>query len=193
MNVYEAITKRRTVRKFKQDEISVDILKKLVDAGRLAPQGANLQPVKYIVVNEKNLLEPIFKTTAWAGYIRPEADPKEGEKPVSYIVVLIDTEIKKAGYDVDAGAAVENILLAAFEEGIGSCWLGAINREDIKKVLNIPEKYIIHTMVALGYAAEEPVVVDENGSIKYYKDEKGVLNVPKRKLEDVIFFNDKIE
>jgi nitroreductase len=193
MNVFEAITKRRTIRKFKQEEISVDILKKLVDAGRLAPQGANLQPVKYIIVNERNLLEPIYETTSWAGYIRPEGDPKEGEKPVAYIVVLIDTEIKKAGYDVDAGAAVENLLLAACEEGIGTCWLGAINRENIKKILNVPDRYIIHTMVALGYAAEEPVVVDENGSIKYYKDENGVLNVPKRKLEDIIFYNDQVE
>jgi nitroreductase len=189
MNVYDLILKRRTIRKFKPQEISEESLRKFINAARVAPQAANMQPLKYIVVNEEKLLDPIFDTTAWAGYIRPQGDPQEGEKPSAYIVILADTEIKKAGYDVDAGAAVENIILTALEEGIGSCWLGAINKDKIKEILNIPDKYIIHTMLALGYPLEEPIMEEENGSIKYYKDETGRLHVPKRKLEDIMFFN----
>jgi len=192
MNVYETILTRRTIRKFKQEQVSEEILKKLVDAARVAPQGANLQPLKYAVVNDKTLLEAIFPTTAWAGYIKPAGDPDENERPMAYIVVLVDTEVKKADYDVDAGAAVQNILLTAIEEGLGSCWLGAINRNKIAEILNIPQKYLIHTMVALGYPAEVPVMEDEDGSIKYYKDDEGVLHVPKRKLQDIIFFNNNI-
>lgn len=186
MDVYEAILKRRAIRKFKQDKIKIDVLKKIINAARLAPQGSNMQPMKYIIVYEKQTVDKIFETTAWAGYIRPQADPKEGERPTAYIVVLADTEIKKSGYDTDAGAAVENMLLAAAGEGIGSCWLGAINRDRIRQILSIPERYRIHTLVALGYPAEHPVSEDENGSIKYYKDENGVLHVPKRKLNDII-------
>lgn len=193
MGVYETIMKRRTIRKFKQEQIRTEILKKLVDAARVAPQGANMQPLKYVIVNEKVLVDELFPTTAWAGYIRPAGDPGQDERPVSYIVVLVDTDIKKAGYDVDAGAAVENLLLAACEEELGSCWLGAIDREKIKEILNIPEKYIIHTMIALGYPSEEPVTEDEKGTIKYYKDELGVLHVPKRKLEDIMFYNKEIQ
>lgn len=190
MNVYEAIQKRRSIRKYKQLTVDEKIIKKLIDAGRVAPQGANLQPLKYIVVNSKELLNGIFDTIGWAGHIRPEGNPKPGEEPTAYIVILVDTEIKKAGYDVDAGAATENILLTAEEEGIGTCWLGAINREKIKEILNIPDRYIIHTMVALGYPAEEPVMEElKDDSIKYYKDENEVLHVPKRKLEDIIFYN----
>lgn len=193
MSVFETIFKRRTIRNFKQEAIPKEKLKKLVDAARVAPQAANLQPLKYVIVNDEKLLEPIFKTTAWAGYIRPAADPQDGQKPVAYILILVDSEIKKEGYDVDAGAAVENLLLTATEEGLGTAWLGAIDRKKIKELLNIPDKYIIHTIVAIGYPAETPVIEDEKGnSIKYYKDGNNVLHVPKRKLEDILFFNNKI-
>lgn len=192
MSVYETIYKRRTIRKFKQDIIPVEKLKKLVDAARVAPQGGNVQALKYVVINDKELIEPIFKTTAWAGYIRPDGDPKEGEKPTAYILILGDTEIKKEGFDIDAGAAVENLLLTAVEEGLGAAWLGAIDRKKIKDLLEIPDKYVLHTLVALGYPNETPVIEDAEKCIKYYKDENGVLHVPKRKLESIIFFNNDI-
>ncbi len=189
MNVYDAIRRRRTIRKFTQQPISVETLTKLADAARLAPQGANLQPVKYLVVNDQKLLEPIFATTKWAAYISPNGTPAAGERPTAYVVILIDTEIKKAGYDIDAGAAVENMLLAAVGEGLGSCWLGAIDRDQIRSLLAIPERYIIHTLVALGYPGEDPTTEDAGESIKYYKDEQGRLHVPKRRLDDLLFFN----
>jgi len=192
MSVFETIYKRRTIRKFKQDVISVEILKKLVDAARIAPQGGNAQALKYVVINDEKLIEPIFKTTAWAGYIRPAADPQEGQKPTAYILILGDTEIKKEGFDIDAGAAVENLLLTAVEEELGAAWLGAIDRKKIKELLNIPDKYVLHTLVALGYPDETPVIEDTEKCIKYYKDENGVLYVPKRKLEDIIFFNNNV-
>lgn len=192
MSVFETIYKRRTVRKFKQDVISLEKLKKLVDAARVAPQGGNIQALKYVVINDEKLLEPIFKTTAWAGYIRPAGDPKEGEKPTAYILILGDTEIKKEGFDIDAGAAVENLLLTAVEEGLGAAWLGAINRNKIKEILNIPDRYVLHTLVALGYPNEIPVIEDTEKNIKYYKDENGVLHIPKRRLEDILFFNNLV-
>ena len=193
MSVFETIFKRRTIRNFKQEVIPEEKLKKLVDAARVAPQAANLQPLKYVIINDEKLLEPIFKTTAWAGYIRPTADPQDGQKPVAYILILVDSEIKKEGYDVDAGAAVENLLLTATEEGLGTAWLGAIDRKKIKELLDIPDKYILHTLVAIGYPAEAPIIEDKkDDSIKYYKDKNNVLHVPKRKLEDIVFFNNKI-
>lgn len=189
MELYEAIRARRSIRKFKQQPVPVEVLTKLVDAARLAAQGSNMQPMKYLLVHEAELLDPIFSTTRWAGAIAPQGNPADDERPMAYIVVLVDTEVKKAGYDVDAGAAVENLLLAAVAEGIGACWLGALERDNIRAILNIPERYVLHTMVALGYPAESPLMEEEQGSIKYYKDEQGVLHVPKRKLQDIIFHN----
>lgn len=186
MSVYDLILKRRTIRKFKQEPIPVDVLRKLVDAARLAPSAANLQPIKYIIVNSTDVVEAVFKHVKWAAYIAPAGNPGENEKPVAFIVMLADTEIRKSGYELDIGAAAQSIFLAALEEGIGTCWMGAINRDEIRAILSIPERYIIDTVIALGYPAESPVAEDENGSVKYYKDENGVLHVPKRKLEDVI-------
>lgn len=186
MSVYETILKRRTIRKFKQEPIKTETLKKLINAARVAPSGSNMQPLKYALVNEKPIVDKVFEQVKWAGYIAPEGNPKEDERPVAFIVVLADTEIRKAGYELDIGAAAQNIFLTAEEEGIGTCWMGAVDRDKIREILQIPEKYVINTVIALGYRGENPVLEDEKGSIKYYKDENGVLHVPKRKLEDII-------
>ncbi len=66
--------------------------------------------------------------------------------------------------------------------------MGAINRTKIRQSLNIPQKYLLNTVIALGYKDEDPVIegLDEEGSIRYYKDEDGTLHVPKRSLDDII-------
>ncbi len=193
MNVYEAILKRRTIRKFTQQTIDRDILKKLVNAARVAPQGANLQPLKYIIIDEQTLLPAIFETTKWAGYLYPHATPEAEERPVAYIVILNDLNIKKAGWEIDAGAAIENLILAAMQEEIGTCWLGAIDRNKIKEILNIPNQYHVESMVALGYPKEQPVMEERNENIKYYKDNQGILHVPKRTFDEVVFYNKGVE
>lgn len=192
MSIYETILKRRTIRKFEQRSIDRAILEKLVNAARLAPSAANMQPLKYVIVDATEMVDEVFKYLKWANYIAPAGNPGEGEKPVAYICILVDTEIRNSGYDLDVGASAQNIFLGALEEGIGTCWLGAIDREGIKGALNISDRYILSTVIALGYASESPQVEDESGSIKYYKDEKGVLHVPKRRLQDVLLGFNKL-
>jgi nitroreductase len=186
MSVYETILKRRTIRKYKQEKIEKDILIKLVNAARFAPSGANLQPLKYIIVDKPELLKEVFANLKWAGYLAPFGDPKEGEQPMAYIVVLVDTLIRKSGYELDAGAAIQNILLAAEEENLGACWIGSVNREALKNILKISEEYMIIDVVALGYKGEESVAEEREDSIKYYKDKNNVIHVPKRKLDEII-------
>lgn len=186
MSTYELILKRRTTRKFLQDRISREELEKLVNAARFAPSANNLQPLKYILVDENEIVQSVFNNVRWAGYIAPLGNPAENERPVAFIAILVDTEIRKTGYELDIGAAAQNIFLAALEDGIATCWMGAIDRDEIRKILRIPEKYILDTVIALGYPAECPVAEEEDGSVKYYKNENGVLHVPKRKLEDII-------
>ena len=189
MNVYDLILKRRTIRRFKQQPIAEPILKKFVNAGRLAPSGANLQPLEFIVVNDSELVEQVFPSVKWAGYIAPAGDPPEGARPVAYILVLINTAIKPKHGEVDAAAAIENMILTALDDGIGSCWMGAIDRDQLRVMLNILPKYDIDSVLSLGYPDESPVIEDMENSIRYWKDEKGVLHVPKRKLEDIIHYN----
>lgn len=189
MSINELIKKRRSIRKFRQKKIPRDNLVKLVDNARLAPSAANLQPWNFVIIDENDLCEEIFSALTWAGYVKPKRNPQEGEKPVAYIIIIINKTINENNYQHDCGAAAENIILSALEEGIGSCWLGAINRDKIRKILKLPEEYIVDTVIALGYPLESPKVVEAKGDIKYYLDKNDVLHVPKRKLEDILHIN----
>ncbi len=186
MQVYDAITKRRSIRRFKQDSIPLDTLKKLLDAARVAPSASNLQPLHYILVVNPDLRKRIFPALKWAGYISPQGTPPPGEEPAAYIVVLVNKNVAREDYQLDAGAAIENAILAALEEGIGSCWLGAIDRHKIREILDVSDEFEIESVVALGYPNEEPVMEPMNDSIEYWKDESGRLHVPKRALEEIL-------
>jgi len=188
MNFDEIIMTRRSIRRFKQIPLSIDFLKKLVNAARLAPSGANLQPLEYIIVNEKEICEKIFSALKWAGYIKPEWKPDENEKPVAYIVILVRKGVSPF-CDIDAGLSAENIMLLAWSYGIGSCMLGNIDRKKIKDILKIPDDYDVHSVIALGFPAEKSVVEEMKDSVEYWRDENGVMHVPKRKLEDVLHVN----
>lgn len=189
MSLYELILSRRSIRQFKPEPVSRDILKKLVNAARLAPSGANLQPLEFIVVDDKELRKLLFPCLKWAAYIAPEGDPKPGHEPTAYIIVLVNLQVRDEGYERDVGAAVENMILAALEEGIGSCWIASADRDKIQEMLKIPVNYKIDSLLVLGYPDEEPKVEEMKESIKYWKDKKGRLHVPKRILGNIIHFN----
>ena len=189
METIDAIKKRRTIRRFLQDPIPFDDLKDLIDAARLAPSGGNLQPCEFMVIDDVNLLEGVFSTLAWAAYLGQEGKPKEGEKPVAYIVVFINEKKQSSTPFADISAAIENILIAAFDKGIGSCWIGSVQKEKLAQLLNMPRNYSIQYVVALGYPAEKAVVEEEHGSLKYWRDEKGVHHVPKRRIDDILHHN----
>ena len=184
MNVMEAIMTRRTIRKFTQEEIPEGTLRELVDAARMAAYGGNIQPLRYSVITGKELREDVFATTKWAGYLTDGA-PKEGERPTAYIIVYSDETVKKECM-VDAGAAVTNIMLSAHEQGIGTCWIGSVNRVALREILGTPENLRILYVVALGYPAQKSRAVEMTDSIRYYLDEEGVLNVPKMSLDQVL-------
>ena len=187
MNIYEFIKSRRTIRKFKQDELSVEQLQKYIDVARVAPSAANIQPLKYIVVKSREMSEKMFLLVKWAGYLATEYNPEEGERPTAYVVVCADTTIRKAGYDMDIGAAVENMMLCALADNVGACWMLSIDRDEIRKLLSIDEHLEISCVVAMGYLAETPKeALVENGDIKYYLDKTNTLCVPKRQMGDII-------
>ncbi len=159
MNIEEAIYKRRTIRRYKQDPIPTDILKKLIDYARVAPAGSNIQSLEFIIVESHEMREKLFPLVRWASSLPKEKrTPESGRKPTAYIVVLVNTDIKQSYVDFDVGAAVENILLGAISYGIGSCWMGSIKGSKIKTLLEIPENYEIKHVISLGYPDETSVV-----------------------------------
>jgi nitroreductase len=186
--IYEKIKSRRTIRKYARKDVPEEVLLKCVDAARLSPSGVNRQPLKYIIVNDQELLKEVFSTLSWAGYL-PDYKPSEEEMPRAYIVILLDKSLRKnPGHD--AGIATMSVSIVAYDEGLGSCILGAVDREKLRKVLNVPDGLDIVLVVALGYPAENPVVDKmKDGNIKYWLDENEVLHVPKRSLKDIVKWN----
>lgn len=183
------VISRRSIRQFKPEPVSRDILEKIVNTARLAPSAANLQPLEFVVVDEEEIRKQLFTCLKWTSYIAPEGNPKPGHEPAAYIVILVNSQVRDKGYERDVGAAVENMILTAWEEGIGSCWIASAERNKIQEMLKIPKYYQIDSVLAVGYPDEEPMVEDMKDSIKYWKDKNGRLHVPKRKLGDVLHLN----
>ncbi len=187
MKVYDAIQNRRSIRKFRQELIPKETLLKLVDCARLAAYPMNLQPLKFVILDEPKVLEQVFSCTRWAGFLE-NGTPSKEERPTAYILMLGDTDIKKnSDFQVEVGAAGATITLVATEEGVASCWLGALNRDKIREILEIPDTLTVLDVIALGYPAQESQAVPiVDGDFKYYMKES-ILQVPKRSLDEVLW------
>jgi nitroreductase len=204
MDTYRTILKRRSIRSFKQRKVSIKMLRRMVNAARLAPSAANLQVLEFFIVTSKALCGELFKHLRWAGYIVPKGNPSPGNEPTAYIIMLVN--MKKVSQQLvkrdelairhsfnpdlrDIGAAAENIILTAGSKNIASCWLGAVNKQGIKKLLGLPRYIDVDSVIALGYANTMARPVKYKGSVRYFLDKNGVLNVPKRTLREVMHIN----
>ncbi len=187
MSVRDLILKNRSYRRFHQDvPISMELLHEMVDAARLSGSARNMQPLKYMLFYDPAGCARIFPTLAWAGYLKDWPGPDEGERPSAYIIQLGDLELTDDWW-CDDGIAAQSMLLTAVEKGFGGCIIGSVQREKLRKILSIPDRYRIIQVLALGKPAEE-VVIDEvrEGDIKYWRDENGVHHVPKRSIRELI-------
>ncbi len=186
MEFKELVEKNRSYRRFKQDQ-AVDraVLEELVDLGRMSASGANLQPLKYMLSSDARLNAEIFPNLMWAGYLKQWPGPADGERPAAYIVILNDTEIA-GNSGCDHGIAAQTILLGATEKGLGGCMLGALDRRGLADVLDIPDRYEILLVLALGVPDETVRLVEAAGPIEYFRDENDAHIVPKRPLAEVI-------
>ncbi|MHA2183025.1 MAG: nitroreductase family protein [Promethearchaeota archaeon] len=188
MKFEEIIYQRRTIRRFKQDPVPLDTLKKLVDYARVAPMAKNVQALDFIIVVNPEIREKLFPLVGWAGSLPPDQrTPEKGREPTAYIIILVNNDVKPAYVDFDVGAAAENILLGAVNFGLGSCWMGNVRFQKLKALLEVPDFYVIKQVISLGIPDEESTMEPFSDSYKYWKDEKGNMHVPKRDLEDIIF------
>ena len=188
MELKDLILKNRSYRRFYEDhEISLTILRELVDLARLSPSGGNLQPLKYKLANDAGMNQKIVPCIGWAGYLTNWPGPDEGERPSAYIIMLEDSGIKMEVRN-DQGIAAQSILLGAAEKGLGGCIIGSIKKERLREALEIPLHLEILLVISLGKPKEIVVLesLPPDGNIKYWRDETMIHHVPKRSLEDII-------
>lgn len=166
------------------------LLEEFVENARLASSASNLQPLRFALVDSTGPRTAVYACLHWAGYFPDWPGPSEGERPAAYIVVLHDTEIAQRTEYLwcDAGFACDRIMLSAVEAGYGGCPVASIEKEQLRSVLELPERYAILIVLALGRPKERVVLTDLGSydDIKYYRDDAGTHFVPKRSLGDLI-------
>ena len=169
MDVYEAIRKRLSIRKYKPDDVPQETIESLLEAMRLAPSGKNGQPWKFIVIRDAELRQKLVPACKGQKFV--------GEAPVVICACGFEEKCyQKMGgywksYPVDIGVAFAHLSLAAVAEGLGTCWIGAFYEAQVKEILGIPADMRVTSMMTLGYPAESPAAR------------------PRKKLEDVIVYD----
>ena len=191
MEFSEILKRRRSIRRFRQEEIPLETLKELVEAAALAPSAANARCLRYVLVREKELLRAVLEQTAWGGHVKPYRNPEFGVTgPTAFLAVCTDLRAdgKPSPYaETDAGAAIQSVLFRATDLGLGGCWIGAFNRQEVGRLLGLENRIVLY-LVGLGRPAESPILyrIGSGDPTPYYLDSDDVIHVPKYTVDDIL-------
>ncbi len=153
MEFYEVIRQRLSVRAYKPDPVPDDVLNRILEAGRLAPSAKNFQPWKFIVVKDEKIKQELVPACRNQMFI--------AQAPIVICACAVLEQAWKGmgGYwsaaEVDVTIALEHIILAAANEGLGTCWIGAFIEEEVRRVLGIPAGVKPVALTPIGYPAQE--------------------------------------
>lgn len=165
-----------------------------VDHARFAPSSVNAQPFRYYLAWEKEEVAKIQSLTKWARALPQMQLPHEGKCPTGFIIICQDLNIGESlsRYQKDVGIVAQTMLLAAAEKGLGGCMIGNYGAKPVKEALKLPENLMPMLIVAFGKPDETIILeeIEEGENTNYYRDEKDVHYVPKRKLEDIVITRD---
>ncbi len=188
MTLSELYSGCRTYRRFSQTPVPTALLREAVNQARLVNSAANAQVLRYIVVSDPAVVVAIQPHVKWAGYLPPEDGvPKADERPTAFVAIVKTAEA--GGYaDIDVGIATHALTTVAWEGGVGSCIMGAIDRTALKALLSIREEDDLRLMIAFGYPSHKSYTVPLSDTVKYALDDNRDYVVPKRALEDVVAF-----
>jgi len=152
LDFLEVIKTRRSIRRYKPDPVSDEIIHKLIDAACHAPSADNIQPWEFIAVRNKQIKEKLSQTHAWSYFVK--------DAPVC-IVALGNERLSPSYFVIDTTCAVQNLLLAAHSLGLGACWVAVYNPHNpsyenhVRNVLNVPPHLRIVAMIPVGYPDEK--------------------------------------
>lgn len=143
MEVFECVSTLSSVRMYDDREADMETVRKVVEAGRLAPSAHNDQPWEFLIINEKERLKKMADYCISGRFI----------SEVSFAVVVL-TDPESRWQQIDTTRAVQNMVLTAWSMKLGSCWIGRLDIDGIKNYLNIPSKWDILTVLPFGYFIE---------------------------------------
>lgn len=140
MDTFECIRKRRAIRNYMREDVPDEVINKIINAGRFAPSAMNSQPWHFIVIKNRDLLAEISQFCVSGRFIVDAA----------FAIVVITEPVHK-WHEIDGARAVQNMALAAWNYGVGCCWVAEVDRNKIKEKLNIPGHLHILTILPFGY------------------------------------------
>jgi nitroreductase len=180
----DVIASRRSIRKFRQEDISADTVQLLLNAARLAPSGSNLQPSRFIVVQSQAAKEALGQCTPYKFIVKASVifvccadltaittrDRRVGElqkegafegvdmdmNDPSAVSPIMDAEAVRAYLSMNVAIAIEHIVLKAVDLGLGSCWLGRFDRDKVKKFLALDESIYPVVLLPVGHPDQSP-------------------------------------
>ena len=189
MKLLEAIQSRRSIRKFKPDPIPEDYIHELIEAGRLAPSGTNLQPTRYVVIKSEEARAKLSECTMLPfvpaapvviaccvdtqaiGLTEARVDelreakafvdtPLDKKSDGSYSSTNRRTEMDASAIrsylNLNVAIAIDHITLRAVELGLGSCWVMMFDKEKVKSLLDLDERYEVVALLPVGYPDQSP-------------------------------------
>jgi len=178
MSVKEIIAQRRSIRRYLDKPVEREKILTCLEAARMAPSADNVQPWRFLVIDDPELKDK-FSRKVFSGIY---SVTKFAAKAPVLIMILarLDILANRIGkqiqgvnfYLIDTGIAGEHIVLQAEELGLGTCWIGWFNLRKARKVLQIPKKYKIVSLLSMGYYDKRP-----------QKEKK------RKSLEDIAWFN----
>ncbi len=172
MSLVDVVLSRRSIRRYTSKEIGEDVLEKILEAGRQAPSAGNRQPWHFILITDNEIKEELSKGV-YTWFIKDSS---------AVIVGCANSEARNWSV-VDTSIALQNMVIAAWAMGVGSCWIGAFKEEDVKQLLAIPEGWKVVALIAFGYPAE-----GENRFPKNFQKSRDRLS-KKKPIEEIVSRN----
>lgn len=145
VDVFDVISKRRSIRKYVEIEVPENKLQRVLEAAQKAPSAGNRQEYRFIVVRDLATRERLVHAAADQGFLAE----------AGVVIVGCATNTERKWHAVDVAIAVDHMTLAAHAQGLGTCWIGAFDEEAVKSILGIPAGVRAVMLLTLGVPAEE--------------------------------------
>jgi len=153
MEFYDVIRTRRSIRSYRPDPIPEEVLQRVLESARIAPSGSNRQPWRFVIVKDEKIKKRMVAVCGDQRFI--------AEAPLIIVACGYNIHYNRGGYMqdmsmlVDLSIAFTHLILAARAEGLGTCWIGSFDNEEVKKILEIPDDFNVVAVTPLGYPKGE--------------------------------------
>jgi nitroreductase len=154
MDVFEAIKRRRSVRKYRPEPIPKEKLESILEAARLAPSAGNRQPWLFVVVQAAERKKALAEHANEQAFLADAA---------AIVAAVGDPDVSARWHEKDTMIALEHMVLAATALGYGSCWIGAFDEDAVKRLLKIPARMKVVALLPIGVPAEAPAPKPRKG------------------------------